>query len=150
MGGPATSHPVTRSHGRTCGLLVALRRRQAANAAGLLMFLVGFVAAPCLHNLDHRDDHEHRADGSIHVHVEGTDPVATSAADGRAAVSRDSRHAHGAGSLAHFGVALTAPAYFVFVAPPVPIAELAPPTAKPAPLLSARPQNLRSRGPPAA
>ena len=122
-----------------------MRRRQAAGVAGLLMFVVGFIVAPCLHNFDHRDDHEHAADGSVHFH--GRAPAGGGTPSGRTAAP-NTEHTHGAGSLAHFGVALTACNYFVVPQVSATVTELAPAAVKQEPSTRRWDRKIRSRGPP--
>ena len=143
MIGLCAAHDSKRPHsGR--GLLLRIRRRQGANAAGLLMFVAGFIVAPCLHTFNHRDDHEHGVDGSVVAHASES-PGPTPLSGG---ISENHRHRHGQGSLAHFGVALTTPA--VFVVPPAPTSfdDLAPPDARRNPVVRRWQNSIRSRGPP--
>ncbi|HET6283730.1 MAG TPA: hypothetical protein VFH73_22440 [Polyangia bacterium] len=143
------SNRPNRSHGGR-GLLLAARRRQGANAAGLLMFVAGFIVAPCLHTFNHRDDHEHGADGSVVAHlsdVHGPTRVDSLVSAGDA-VSGNHRHSHGQGSLAHFGVALTTPGAFVVPPAPTSFDDLAPPDARRNPVVRRWQNPIRSRGPP--
>jgi hypothetical protein len=151
MIGLCAAHDSHRPHGRR-GLLLRIRRRQGANAAGLLMFVAGFIVAPCLHTIHHRDDHEHGADGSVIVRATGGEAAASFAAGTedarRDAVSGNRRHTHGQGSLAHFGAALATPALFVVPPAPTSFEELARPNRPRNPVVRRWQHAIFSRGPP--
>ena len=109
------------------GVLRRIRRRREAGAGGLALFVGLFIAAPCLHNFDHRNDHDHGGGAAAHGHAHGhphglphdrsVPPFDLSI--GTASPHDDSLRAplpmgfHGEGSLSHFGVAITATASFV-------------------------------------
>jgi hypothetical protein len=98
--------------------------------AGLWTFLSGFIAAPCLHNLNHRLDHTHEAGGFSQVHVDLVEhphphPHATNGAPDRAELA-PSAPPHGHGAAAHFGVAVTAAPVFVVPEPRSDVERLVP------------------------
>jgi hypothetical protein len=109
-----------RSRARTPASLRPFRGPWLA-LVGLWTFLSGFIAAPCLHNLDHRLDHTHEGGGFSQVHVDLVEhphphPHATHGAPDRAELA-PSAPPHGHGAAAHFGVAVTAAPVFVVPEP---------------------------------
>jgi hypothetical protein len=106
--------PAFTSTRRPCtGVLLRLRRAHELIAHALAAFVVTFVAAPCLHNLNHRADHVHTEAGVVHVHHD--QGPAAKPSPTQVEVHR-TQPPHGRGSLAHFGAAVLATA--VFVVPP--------------------------------
>jgi hypothetical protein len=127
-----------------------LRRAHELVAHLLAAFVVTFIAAPCLHNFNHRPDHVH-ADASSGWAGEGAAEHGNPHAAAPAPLGRPGPlatppvHApHGWGSLAHFGAAVipTTP----FVVPP-PFTRAAPLVA---PLATAERPRTPPRGLPAA
>jgi len=135
----ASAHGPTRScrgpRPRSAGLLASLRSRKALVRLVLRAFVGAFIVLPCLHNLDHRADHDHGRDGfsvvvfhhdASHDHARphsggvpsGSLAVRRSvdATPGAALESSPPVHA-GPGAAGHFGVATLAPS--VFAAPDV-------------------------------
>jgi hypothetical protein len=150
------------------GALGRIRRAHGLVQAGLMAFVVGFIAAPCWHNVSHRPDHHHDEGGLVsvvhehphpHPHPHG-DRLPGSTREAPAlgdptspVVDRPSDElplpGHGHGSMAHFGVAVTPVA--VFVVPPPAVSAEEPPfalpeTSPPRPWIRGLPP---ARGPPA-
>jgi hypothetical protein len=110
-------------------VLGIMRAQRAVAFYVLLGFVGGFLVLPCLHNLAHRADHEHGADGfSIRWHEDAHrrakphhhEPAPTDAPALRGA---DLDLGHGRGSAGHFGLASLAAPHFIHVAPPARLPE---------------------------
>jgi hypothetical protein len=122
--------------GARSGVLRRLRRSREAGVFGLLVFVTGILVLPFLHNLHHRNDHDHSLGGTrhglvfggtaAHRHEEGEEEHQHDhdhEADGRHHHDPDDDHHdgdrdapdpdHGRGSLEHFGLAVTAGQFFV-------------------------------------
>jgi hypothetical protein len=141
-----------RSGARTPLSLRSLRGPWLA-LVGLWTFLSGFIAAPCLHNLNHRLDHTHEAGGFTQLHVDLVEhrhphQHRTGGPPDRAELA-PSAPSHGHGAAAHFGVAVTAAPVFVVPEPRSEVERLA--LAAP---VGAAPRSFRhlprTRGPPRA
>jgi hypothetical protein len=118
------------------GLLLRLRRAHRLTLTSLHTFVVAFIALPCAHNFNHRDDHDHGVPGETstagdhgHTHAPVASagwvaPAPASTTGGSSATTGDQvaptpggPGSHGHGSAAHFGVGILAPPFFV-VPPP--------------------------------
>ncbi len=124
---------------------MAIRRRRAIAFHVLVAFVGGFLLLPCLHNLGHRDDHQHGPDGfsvrwdpgggaaHVEAHRRGRAHAHTQVHPGTAAQPPRPGLAppedaagglsHGHGSAAHFGVAALAAPTFFWAPPPAPSPE---------------------------
>ena len=159
-------------------VLGSLRAARALVGCALAGFLVCFVAAPCLHNLDHHDDHVHEPDGSVapgrqawrsrlaglleeahahphpHPHAQPAEVArvaAWAARQGTVAAEdaeRPGRHGHGAA--AHFGVAVTPTPVFVAPPPAMVAGAIDPPPATGEAPRTPAPRTHEARGPPRA
>jgi len=113
------------SRSRTRGALSGLRARRGIAFHVLLAFVGGFLLLPCLHNLAHRADHEHGADGfSIRWHEDAhrqarahTHPHAGETA-AQTSVASAPDAGHGYGGAGHFGAATLAVPFFIYLPPP--------------------------------
>lgn len=129
------------------GVLIRLRRRRVVALRLLFGLALGFVVAPCLHQLGHENDHVHGPDGFTirwtdagahasgehdhahragiaHVHSPWDAEPASPAAHGAAARSNaaqisahTSSQPHGVGGAGHFGIIITPGVVFLPAAP---------------------------------
>jgi hypothetical protein len=111
--------------------LIAFRARRALAFYTLLAFAGGFLVLPCLHNLAHRSDHEHGADGfsirwrnagqvehtEAHRHARPHTHAPAAAGEGSPGL-RQPIAPHGDGGAGHFAAAALAAPAFICIPPP--------------------------------